>query len=157
MSALAKKLGAGQRILVTGSRDWDDKSTIGLTLANQARLRPLATLVSGACPTGADRLCEEWWTTFGGTVERHPADWARLGKRAGFVRNAEMVDLGADVCLAFIRDGSKGASMTADLAEKAGIDVRRYVSTKCLCGQPWNRPDAVEHGPTSCGVREATS
>lgn len=139
MSALAKKLGHGQRILITGSRDWDDKSTIGLVLAGQARQRPLATLVSGACPTGADRLCEDWWATFGGTVERHPADWSQ-GRSAGPARNRRMVELGADICLAFIgactsprcringEHDSHGATGCADLAERAGIETRRFTT-----------------------------
>lgn len=116
------------RVLITGSRTWDDTDAIiGALWGTREELGDF-TLVSGACPTGADRLCEEAARRAGMPIERHPADWKTHGKRAGFVRNAEMVNLGADVCLAFIRDGSKGASMTADLAEKAGIRTVRFTS-----------------------------
>lgn len=116
------------RILVTGSRDWEDASAIRLVLANYARRGGFATLISGHA-RGADQIAETIWENWGLAVERHPADWTQFGKRAGFVRNAEMVNLGADVCLAFIRNGSKGATHTADLAERAGIQTIRYEAT----------------------------
>lgn len=129
------------RILVTGSRTWDDENAIRKAFGEIISLRgpENVTVVHGACPSGADRLAEEIaraWT--GMTIERHPANWRDLGKRAGFVRNAHMVNLGADICLAFIDPctkptcrkpkphGSHGATDCADLADRAGIPVRRY-------------------------------
>jgi hypothetical protein len=112
-----------RRVLVTGSRDWDDTTAIRDALA--AVWEPGAVLVSGACPTGADRLAEACWTAWGGRVERHPADWDGLGRGAGLLRNWLLVNLGADVCIAFIRAGSRGASHCARLAEQAGIPTRR--------------------------------
>lgn len=118
------------RILITGSRDWDDRDLIRDRLMNEAgdAMSGDFTLVSGACPTGADAMCETVAEALGWNVERHPADWDKYGKRAGFIRNDQMVQLGADVCLAFIKNESKGASMTARLAEAAGIPTKRYTA-----------------------------
>lgn len=119
------------RILVTGSRDWLDTAMVWQALAEAVRDLPAdreVVLVSGACPRGADALAEDWGRKYGATVEQHPANWSLEGKRAGFIRNARMVNLGADVCLAFIRNGSRGASHTARLAEEAGIETRRWIA-----------------------------
>ncbi|MDI5965773.1 SLOG family protein [Streptantibioticus silvisoli] len=119
---------------MTGSRSWADMPTVREAL-RQVRLEVAGgpiVVVHGACPRGADALADLLATRapaeFRMSVERHPADWDALGKRAGFVRNQHMVDLGADVCLAFIRSGSRGASHTARVAERAGILVRRWTA-----------------------------
>jgi hypothetical protein len=114
------------RVLVTGSRTWDDSRAVfdALAACNYGRV----TLVHGACPRGADAMAAAAARALGWEIEPHPADWERHGKSAGFRRNAEMAALGADVCLAFIRDGSRGATHCAGLAEKAGIPVRRFTS-----------------------------
>lgn len=114
-----------RRIIVTGSRDWTDGWTLRKALF-AARIEGEYVLVSGGCPTGADAMAERLAEEYGIDLERHPADWEKYGKRAGFIRNAEMVNLGADLVLAFIKNNSKGASMTADLAEKRGIEVVRF-------------------------------
>jgi hypothetical protein len=120
------------RILVTGSRDWDDDEQVWLALGDAVGaihrddINREIVIVHGDCPRGADAIADQWARRYGTTIERHPANWQINGKRAGFIRNDLMVNLGADLCLAFIRNGSRGASHTAALAEQAGIPTRRW-------------------------------
>jgi hypothetical protein len=128
---------AAYRILVTGSRDWEDRAAIDGILTSLAAANTFhgrtTVVVHGACPTGADAMADDWarWHAARSPLvefERHPANWRANGKRAGFIRNAHMVNLGADLCLAFIKDGSRGTSHTAALAEAAEIPTRRYTA-----------------------------
>lgn len=117
------------RLLITGSRTWDDRKVIRDSLRTwweSTGKDPEAVLVSGACPKGADRICEEIWEHNGLTVERHPAVWRPGGvynHRAGYDRNEAMVDTAPDHCIAFIRAGSGGASHCARYARSKGIEV----------------------------------
>ena len=113
------------RILVTGSRDWEDEGVISVALYEHGRIGLDTTLVHGNA-RGADLIAADWAQILCWRIERHPAEWEKHGKAAGYIRNKEMVDAGADICLAFIRNKSKGATMCADLAEKAGIPTIRY-------------------------------
>ncbi|WP_328941562.1 DUF2493 domain-containing protein [Streptomyces sp. NBC_00250] len=140
------------RILITGSRDWDDVTTIGAAL-EQALIDAGARsvlVVHGDCPSGADWHADHYarWLRGKGCdidVEQHPAQghptedfgpWPGAGPR----RNRHMVSLGADLCLAFLGPctsprcrrpephPSHGASGCADLAEAAGIPTRRFTA-----------------------------
>lgn len=114
------------RVLVTGSRTWTDWQLLEAALSNLRIELGGFTLVHGDA-RGVDRRAAAFVRDeLALPVEHHPADWERYGKRAGFVRNAEMVASGIDLCVAFIQDGSRGASMCAALAEKAGIQTRRW-------------------------------
>ncbi len=52
----------------------------------------------------------------------HPADWKRLGKRAGFARNQTIVD-DCDEVLAWWDGKSRGTAHTIGMARKAGKPV----------------------------------
>lgn len=116
------------RILITGSRHWDDPTPIAdaLTQAWEDLGRPgQVTLVHGDCPTGgADRLAATQATQRGWAVEAHPADWDTHGRAAGPLRNQKMVDLGADITLAFPGPNSRGTWDCIRRAQAEGIPVR---------------------------------
>jgi len=134
------------RILVTGSRDWADENLIAGALLHETSRVPASrgiVVVHGGA-RGADTMAHRVAVHYEWQVERHPADWgAPCGKcnprhriagkdgntycpLAGHRRNQAMVDLGADVMLAFIKDRSRGATHCADAATRAGIPVRYF-------------------------------
>lgn len=114
------------RVLITGSRRWTDQATIETALREAAAdLHPrTVTVVHGACPYGgADIIAAAIGDRLGFVVEPHPAAWQEHGKAAGPLRNQEMVDLGADVCLAFPDADSRGTWDCVRRADAAGIPV----------------------------------
>lgn len=135
------------RILVTGSRDWPDPLLVWNVLDEiVAGLDPdtRVTLVHGHCPTGGDAAADAWARARDVGLERHRAEWTAPCKfwcppghrrvnsnrggsycpDAGFHRNAEMVALGADICVAFWRNKSRGTASTIELAKNAHIPTR---------------------------------
>lgn len=137
------------RVLVTGSRDWQDAGAVAGALDAMFDAAFIAgetefVVVHGACPTGADQMASEWAQAmndgdFAGIVaeERHPADWSR-GRSAGPERNLAMVQTRPAACLAFIGDctsprchrtdahPSHGATGCANLAAASGIPTQRH-------------------------------
>lgn len=127
------------RVLVTGSRDWEDPVIVHNALWEvwtQEVLRCYGwnlIVVHGACPSGADKAADDWAKRMQRVYQSvhpdpHPAKWKEHGKKAGFIRNAEMVDRGADQCLAFYQPGAKnnGTHDTAMRAKAWGIPLKLY-------------------------------
>jgi hypothetical protein len=125
------------RILITGGRNWTDYTTINDAILDASMWQDVSwwpdfdpatiTIVHGDAK-GADTIAGGVARMFGMTEERHPANWETHHRAAGPIRNQEMVDLGADLCLAFLMPGSKGTADCVRRAEKAGIEVRKYYS-----------------------------
>ena len=119
------------RILVTGSRYWDNEGRMRAELIKAFNnLRGEPVLIHGGA-RGADTMAGIIWAENPGYgVEVYPAEWNRqpdgtYDKAAGFKRNVTMVNLGADICLAFFKTGEKNAGTThcSNLAARAGIPV----------------------------------
>lgn len=122
------------RVLVTGSRDhvWTPDSTTALMTAATMALKAyglpthMPILVHGGAK-GADVQASNAARLMGWGTEEHQAQWDTYGRKAGPIRNAHMVSLGAGVCVAFPSapkgQGSRGTWDCIDRAAKAGIPV----------------------------------
>ena len=116
------------RVLITGSRNWEGvwaETEVGVVLMAveclSIVLRSPLVIVHGGCPTGADAIADRWARRRDYEPEVHPADWARWGKGAGPMRNVKMVEAGADMCIGFLRDSSKGTLHCLEMARIAQI------------------------------------
>jgi hypothetical protein len=121
-----------RRILITGSRTWTDWNTITEALGEHMSPDDGDVLVHGGAQ-GADQMAAIVWHSMCGPpfamrdcIEAWPADWDTHGRRAGIIRNADMVVSNPDLCLAFIRNGSRGASHCLGLAVGADIPAVVY-------------------------------
>jgi hypothetical protein len=114
------------RVLICGSRTFGDYESVSVVLAGFAGRNLDVTVIHGAAP-GADSLAARWAKEYGYDVQAFPADWDRYGKRAGYVRNQQMLDEGhPEVVWAFVDKPlreSKGTSMMVELARNAGLPV----------------------------------
>lgn len=83
---------------------------------------------------GVDTIANHWANKIAGCqTEVYPAKWKQYGKKAGYIRNKQMLEEGKpDVVIAF--PGGKGTAMMVRLAREAGIPVEE-IKYKPLSGQ----------------------
>lgn len=111
-----------KKVLVTGSREWDD---IQRVVESLQALPPGTVIIHGAC-RGADLICAAVAEALGFTVRAYPANWDALGRRAGIARNQDMLNAEhvdgdpIDLCIAF-HDNIASSRGTADMLRRARL------------------------------------
>ena len=119
------------RVIIAGSRDFNDykllkKSAIEI-ITKKTMLPDLTRIISGGA-RGADTLGEQFANEMGLEISRFIPDWDGLGKRAGYVRNAEMAKFAVEddndgMLIAFWDGQSRGTKHMIDLAKRYGLEV----------------------------------
>ncbi len=111
------------KCVVCGCRDFADynllKEKCLFFLKNKM---PDVIIVSGGA-SGADSLGERFAEEFDLSIERHIAEWKKYGRRAGPLRNEEMVKI-ADGVIAFWDGKSRGTQSTINLCKKYNVNCK---------------------------------
>jgi ribA/ribD-fused uncharacterized protein len=107
--------------LICGGRNFDDVEFI-IPRLNAAREECGFDFVITGGAAGADTIGDLWRVESGLDGKVYPADWNRFGKRAGPLRNVQMLEEGKpDFVIAF--PGTSGTAHMVDIAAQAGVCV----------------------------------
>ncbi|WP_199097187.1 SLOG family protein [Dyella sp. ASV21] len=118
------------KIIVAGGRDFANIELMHdhiTHLVQHGWMADDSTLVCGMA-RGADMLAYTLWTErYDNPVEKFPADWDRLGKGAGFIRNRQMAET-ADKLIAFWDGKSRGTEHMVQTMQTLGkpVHIVRY-------------------------------
>lgn len=106
------------KVIIAGSRDFHD---FGFLKGYMATLPPWLEVTEVVCgmAKGADLLGKQWADLNGIPVKEFHADWDRLGRRAGPMRNVEM-GIYADGLIAFWDGKSTGTHHMIKYMESEG-------------------------------------
>jgi len=102
------------KVAIIGSRTFDDYDLLQKSL--EPYKSKITLVVSGAAK-GADSLGEKWAINNNIKTLIFPADWNKYGKRAGFIRNEDIIK-NCDGVIAFWDGKSKGTAHSLSLCEK---------------------------------------
>jgi len=105
----------GEVVAIIGSRKWPDPDAVHDYIDS---LNDDDTVVSGGAK-GVDQWAEIYAKERGLDTIIFPADWTRHGKKAGLIRNHDIVRV-CDRLVAFWDKVSTGTEHTINLAKEAG-------------------------------------
>lgn len=113
-----------RKIIICGDRNYTNRDKIYITMISLLCDEEFLLIEGGA--TGADSLAKDCAIQIGIPYKEFPADWNKYGKRAGPIRNKQMLDENPEAIYAFHDDfkNSRGTKNMVGLADKKGIKTR---------------------------------
>ena len=111
------------RVLVCGSRHFQNYQLLKNTLDAIHKENEITEIIQGEA-RGADRLSSDWAILNKIPERRFPANWDVYGRRAGPIRNHQMLKEGKpEMVVAFLAPNSRGTKHMVEIAQKANIPV----------------------------------
>lgn len=121
-------------VIICGSKNFADykllKEKCDYYLSERLRRGEKITIISGG-EGGAEKLGEDYAKENNFSLKIISANWDKYGKRAGYLRNNKMAELG-NACIAFIVESEdcKRTKMLVRLAREKHLLVREIKSSK---------------------------
>tara|TARA_R110002096_G_scaffold338000_1_gene531284 strand:+ start:333 stop:683 length:351 start_codon:yes stop_codon:yes gene_type:complete len=111
------------KLIIAGSRNFTDYQKLKTECSQFLQEHKNIEIVSGGHYKGADRLGIQYAKEKGFNLIKFPAEWNKLGKAAGPIRNKEMANY-ADALIVFWDGKSSGTKNMIQLAKQKGIIIK---------------------------------
>lgn len=113
------------KVLICGSRDFNDYKLINSFVQS---LPDETVLIEGEA-RGADSIARDAAIKRGLRVEKFPADWQKYGKKAGILRNYDMLQEGKpNIVVAYSTDIKNSKGTKNMLEQSIKVDIPAYLN-----------------------------
>lgn len=113
------------KAIICGDREWSDKDLVMTVLKKLVDQHGLSTVIEGGA-RGADSISRSVAEKLGVDVVEYPAKWEIFGKRAGVLRNSEMLNENPDLVVAF-HDDLQNSKGTLNMMKQSALKTQAKV------------------------------
>jgi hypothetical protein len=110
------------KLAIVGSRTFSNYAELVRCINLNYDISQITDIISGGAK-GADSLAEIFAKENNINLIVFKADWDKYGKRAGFIRNCDIIDA-CDSCIAFWDGHSAGTKHDIELCRKKGKECK---------------------------------
>lgn len=121
------------KVLVCGGRKFNNKELLYNVLSDLHKNKKITKIINGNA-SGADSLARDWAIDNKVECVSYVANWTRYGKKAGILRNIDMLRMSTpDLIVAF--KGGKGTEHMVKISRDKNKPILDYRSVEMLAKQ----------------------